>query len=83
MRRAGYQLQQRLGFNTQKKRTLAVAATYRVASSVLLAVVTYLITGEFFDSSAITLAFAVVATAVYYVNDRAWERTGWGRSSGR
>ena len=64
---------------TNRKRTLASAVTYRLASSILLAVISYLVTGAWIDSLAVTATFAVTATIVFYFNDRAWERTDWGR----
>ena len=64
---------------TDRKRTLASAVTYRFASSVLLAGISYFVTGAWIDSLTVTLAFAVTATALFYFNDRAWERTDWGR----
>ena len=64
---------------TERKRTLASAITYRVVSTLLLMVITYLISGVLFDSLVITLTFAILATIVYYFNERAWERSGWGR----
>ena len=64
---------------TERKRTLASAVPYRVASTVLLMVITYLISGVLFDSVVITATFAVLATVVFYLNERAWERTSWGR----
>ena len=64
---------------THRKRTLAAAATYRVTSSILLAGISYFVTGAWIDSIAVTLTFAVTATVLFYFNDRAWERTDWGR----
>ena len=60
---------------------MAMAVTYRVTSTVLLGVITYAITGEIVDSSLITILFAVTATVLFYFNDRAWERSDWGRRS--
>ena len=56
-----------------------MAVTYRVTSTVLLGLITYAITGEIVDSSLITILFAVTATVLFYFNDRAWERSDWGR----
>ncbi len=56
-----------------------MAVTYRVAATILLGVLTYWVTGQFADSSVITFSFAVLSTAVYYVNDRVWEKSAWGR----
>lgn len=64
---------------TERKRTLASAVTYRIASTILLMAVTYTVAGQLFESAVITISFAILATVVFYANDRAWERTDWGR----
>ena len=64
---------------TDRKRTLASAVTYRATSTVLLGMISYLITGQWIESLAVTVTFAILATVLYYFNDRAWERTDWGR----
>ena len=53
--------------------------TYRVTSTVLLAGISYVITGQWLESLAVTLSFALLATFLFYFNDRAWERTSWGK----
>jgi uncharacterized membrane protein len=68
-----------LTVKTHRKRTVASAVTYRVTSTILLAGISYGITGLWLDSLTVTLTFAVLATLLYYFNDRAWERTDWGR----
>ena len=68
---------------THRKRTVASAITYRVTSTILLAAISYVVTGEWVESLAVTLSFAVLATILCYFNDRAWERTDWGRKAER
>lgn len=65
---------------TRRRRTLASAITYRVTSTVLLAVISYWVTGEWAESLIVTVIFAVSATVPFYFNDRAWERTDWGKT---
>jgi uncharacterized membrane protein len=67
---------------THRKRSLASAVTYRVTSTAILAVISYAVTGAWIDSLTVTLAFAASATVLFYFNDRAWERTDWGRKEG-
>lgn len=64
---------------THRKRTLASAVTYRATSTLLLGIISYLVTGQWIDSLEVTLIFALLATVLFYFNDRAWERTDWGR----
>lgn len=68
-----------MAIGTDRKRTLASAVTYRATSTILLAFVSYAVTGAWAESMAVTAAFAVLATVIFYFNDRAWERTDWGR----
>jgi uncharacterized membrane protein len=63
----------------ERKRRLASAITYRVASTIPLMIVSYLIAGELIESIIISVSFAVLATILFYLDDRAWERTDWGR----
>ncbi len=66
---------------TYRKRTIVSAITYRVTSTVLLAVISFAVTGLWFESMVVTLTFAFLATVLFYFNDRAWERTDWGRKA--
>ena len=65
---------------TERRRTLASAITYRVTSTILLMVLSYAIAGQLIESIAISVSFAFFATILFYFNDRAWERTDWGRT---
>jgi uncharacterized membrane protein len=65
--------------STERKRSIATAVTYRVTSTILLALISYFVTGQWLESLFVTLTFAFFATVLYYFNDRAWERTDWGR----
>jgi uncharacterized membrane protein len=67
---------------TERKRTLASAITYRVTSTILLMILSYLIAGQLIESIAISVSFALLATILFYFNDRAWERTDWGKKRG-
>ncbi len=50
-----------------------------MTSTALLAFISYAGTGQWVESAAVTIAFAITATVLFYFNDRAWERTDWGR----
>ena len=66
---------------THRKRTIASALTFRAISTFLLWTITYAVSGEAVTSVVITVIFAVLATVLFYFNDRAWERTNWGRKT--
>jgi uncharacterized membrane protein len=59
---------------TKRKRKLASALTDRAASTVLLLALSYLITDQLVESIAISASFAILATILTYLNDRAWKR---------
>ena len=65
---------------TQRKRTIASALTYRTVSTIALAIISYALTGALVSSATITIVYAIAATLLFYINDRGWERTDWGRS---
>jgi uncharacterized membrane protein len=66
---------------TDRKRTVASAVTYRITSTILLGAISYFVTGQWVESITVTLTFALIATVLYYINDRTWERTDWGRKA--
>jgi uncharacterized membrane protein len=56
--------------NESKKRSIVKTISYRAILTVVLAVITYLFTGNLVQASGITIIFSVVATTVYYVHER-------------
>lgn len=76
---SAYRTTSNLTIKTHRKRTLASALTYRVSSTMLLMALSYLIVGQLVTSIELSLSFAILATVLFYFNDRAWERTDWGR----
>jgi uncharacterized membrane protein len=61
-----------------QKRTLAKTAIYRGSTTVLLFVLGWIMTGNFYDTSMITILFNVVATGIYYFHERMWGKISWG-----
>jgi uncharacterized membrane protein len=60
-----------------KKRAVAKTLSYRVIVTILLAVISWIFTGDLSQTSGITIAFAIVATGVYYVHERIWAKVKW------
>ncbi|HLD49463.1 MAG TPA: DUF2061 domain-containing protein [archaeon] len=60
-------------------RSVSKAITYRIAATIALGIITWIYTKEFFTTSAITIVFTIVATALFYLNERAWNRIKWGK----
>lgn len=61
------------------KRTALKSITYRVIVTVILGIISWFYTGNFFQTSAITIVYAISATVVYYVHEKVWFRVIWGR----
>lgn len=66
-----------------RKRSIVKAITYRILATIILGVVSWYYTKEFFTTSAITITFTIIATIVFYLNERAWNRINWGKESGQ
>jgi uncharacterized membrane protein len=57
-----------------KKRSILKTISYRAILTIVLAVITYLYTGNLVQTSGITIIFSVAATIIYYVHERMWTR---------
>ena len=66
-----------------KKRTLVRTVMYRALAVVLLAVISWIYTGNVLETSAITIVYSVLATLIDYVHDRIWFRIDWGKIKAR
>lgn len=53
---------------------------YRGSTTVLLFVLSWIYTGNIYETSAITIIFNVIATAIYYFHERIWLKINWGLS---
>lgn len=62
------------------KRTLAKTAIYRGSTTVLLFGLGWTLTGNIAETSAITIAFNVLATAIYFFHERFWDKISWGKT---
>jgi uncharacterized membrane protein len=63
--------------NESKKRSILKTISYRAILVVVLAVITYVYTGNLVQTSGITIIFSVVATLVYYAHERIWTKITW------
>jgi uncharacterized membrane protein len=52
--------------------------TYRAILTALLAVISWVFTGNLGQTTVITIVFSVSATAIYYVHERVWSGVRWG-----
>jgi uncharacterized membrane protein len=51
-------------------RAVALAGTF---------LITWIITGNVAETTGITVVIHLYLTAIYYANERVWDRLGWGR----
>jgi len=61
-----------------RKRSIAKAISYRIICIIMLALVTYLITGDIFEMTSIVIVFQSIQMFIYYFHERLWERIKWG-----
>lgn len=62
-----------------RKRSWAKAITWRLIGLLVLGLISYLVTGDWREMSAITLLFHVTQMILYYYHERVWESILWGR----
>ena len=60
-------------------RSLAKTVAYRAVAFVLLSVITYAYTGNIGESTSISVVFNITAAVAYYLLERAWNETDWGK----
>jgi len=62
-----------------KRRSLAKAISWRLVAVFVLGLVSYLFTGNWYETAFITLVYNAVQVVVYYVHERMWDLLSWGR----
>lgn len=62
----------------QKKRSLIKAIIYKTGSVALLALISWIATGDLMQMSIITISYEVIAIAGYFIHERLWARVKWG-----
>jgi uncharacterized membrane protein len=51
--------------------------SYRAVVTVTLAIVTFVFTGNLYQTSTIAIVFGIFATAAYYLHERLWSKINW------
>ena len=62
------------------KRSLLKAVVYRVGGITVLATITWVITRDTLQVSAVTIIYHTVSIIGYYIYERFWEHIKWGKS---
>jgi len=63
-----------------RKRSLTKTLTWRVLALLSTFVITFLFLGDFQDSLKVTIILNAVAVVMYYLHERFWDWTDWGRN---
>lgn len=66
----------------KKKRSLFKAFTWRVSAVLLLAALSYYITGDTEKTTAITIAYHSIQIFAFFIHERVWNGIQWGRTGG-
>ena len=62
-----------------KKRSLLKSVTWRLTALIILGLISYLITGNWKEMTAITAIYNVLQVAIYFMHERLWARITWGQ----
>ena len=65
-----------------KKRSIIKSLTWRIIAVVLLAVTSFLTTGDLRTASLITLIYHSIQFGMFFIHERVWNMVSWGRSHG-
>lgn len=64
----------------KKIRSITKSFVWRLVGTVLLASLVYFLTGDWRETSLITVSFNAIQILLYYLHERMWEQIDWGRS---
>ena len=60
-----------------RRRSIIKTLSYRAVVTVILAIVTFVFTGNLYQTSTIAIVFGIFATASYYLHERLWSKISW------
>jgi len=60
-------------------RSLVKSITWRIMGILVLGTITWIITGDWIETTYITVTFNVIQVILYFFHERLWERTNWGK----
>jgi uncharacterized membrane protein len=65
----------------QRVRSIAKTATWRIIATVTTAILVYVFTGNFAIAISIGSVEVVSKVLLYYLHERTWDRSAWGKKS--
>jgi uncharacterized membrane protein len=60
-----------------KRRSIVKSLTYRAFTTIILGLLTFVLTENLYQTSIISIAFAILATIAYYAHERMWNKIKW------
>jgi uncharacterized membrane protein len=60
-----------------RRRSFVKTLSYRAIVSVILAIITFIYTGNLYQTSTIAIVFGILATLTYYLHERIWNKISW------
>ena len=63
-----------------KRRSIIKAITWRIFALLITIIVSFAILGSWSVSIAIGISSNLLKTMFYYIHERLWERTNWGKA---
>lgn len=66
---------------SNKTRSLVKSLTYRIIAFTVLILITWYVTGDFFQTTFISVTFQTIQLVLYYIHERLWEKIAWGKPS--
>jgi len=63
-----------------KRRSIIKAITWRIFALLITIIVSFAILGSWSVSIAIGISSNLLKTLFYYIHERLWERTNWGKA---
>ncbi|TEU05159.1 DUF2061 domain-containing protein [Candidatus Bathyarchaeota archaeon] len=73
------QIERGRSFMDSRSRSLTKAITWRIFALLITTIVSFAILGSWSVSIAIAISSNLLKTLFYYIHERLWERTNWGK----
>ena len=70
-----------LAFTESRLRSLVKSLTYRIVSIAGTGILSWVITKDIKETVSITVTIQVFLIILYYVYERIWDKTNWGRKT--
>jgi uncharacterized membrane protein len=65
----------------RKSRSFAKAISWRIVAFIVLGTISFLFTGSWEETAAITIVYTILQIFVYFLHERLWDRIQWGSRS--